>query len=465
VTSPLDVASPLDQARAVADTVLYEGYLLYPYRASSAKNQVRWQFGVLGPPAAVAGSSEPAGLRAQCVLDAEPEATLTIYLRFLQLQARRVQALDGTAVRELRAGTASWLSWDEAVPHEIELGPLSLAELTSGCTLPVRVPANEECEQLSDGSEPVGTLLRRRAELLGALSLHATDADTAGLRRLELSLDNRTPGRPADRDAASALSFLSAHLLLVAGHARFVSLVDPPQAARAALAGCRSERCWPVLAAADDDILLVSPIILEDHPRLAEQSRGALFDSTEIDEILTLRVMTMTDAEKAEARATDPHAAAIIDRCDAMTAEDLQQLHGILRDPRALDVPTWSDGSAWNDGSVWNDAGGKPWWDPGVDAAVDPERDAVLIGGVRVSRGSRVRVRPRRRADAQDMFFAGRWATVAAVYADVDGNEHVAVVLSDDPRADPSDWYGRYLYFAPDELEPEARAAKTIEEV
>ena len=38
------------RARAIADAVLYEGYLLYPYRATSAKNQSRWQFGVVGPP-------------------------------------------------------------------------------------------------------------------------------------------------------------------------------------------------------------------------------------------------------------------------------------------------------------------------------------------------------------------------------------------------------------------------------
>ena len=78
---------------------------------------------------------------------------------------------------------------------------------------------------------------------------------------------------------------------------------------------------------------------LADHPlrppEIAEQSAGALFDSTEIDEILTLRVMTITDDEKAAARATDPRAAAIIDRCDAMTPAELQQLHGVLRDPHA----------------------------------------------------------------------------------------------------------------------------------
>jgi hypothetical protein len=187
--------------------------------------------------------------------------------------------------------------------------------------------------------------------------------------------------------------------------------------------------------------VLGAPIILYDHPEVAEQSPGALYDSTEIDEILTLRVMTMTDAEKAEARATDPRAQAIVDRCDAMSAADLQRLHGGRRDARDAEPATF-------------DTGDVPWWDPAADAEVSPETDAVVIAGVRVAKGSLVRVHPSRRADAQDLFFAGQEARVTAVVADVDGDVHVAVVLVDDPAADLHDWYGRYFYFAPDELEP-----------
>ena len=102
----------------------------------------------------------------------------------------------------------------------------------------------------------------------------------------------------------------------------------------------------------------------------------------------------------------------------------------------------------------WFDTGGQPWWDPTVDERVQPEVDAVVIDGVSVSKGSLVRVHPRRRADAQDLFFADQVARVTAVLGDVDGGLHVALVLVDDPAADLHDWYGRYLYFAPDELEP-----------
>jgi hypothetical protein len=94
------------------------------------------------------------------------------------------------------------------------------------------------------------------------------------------------------------------------------------------------------------------------------------------------------------------------------------------------------------------------WWDPLADNAVQPEIDAVLVNGVRVTRGSHVRLRPSRRADAQDLFYSGKTARVTSVHEDVDGNQHVAVVVDDDPAADLHEWYGRYLYFAPDEVEP-----------
>ncbi|MDQ6716098.1 MAG: hypothetical protein M3Z83_08315, partial [Actinomycetota bacterium] len=190
-------------------------------------------------------------------------------------------------------------------------------------------------------------------------------------------------------------------------------------------------------------------------------------------------VMTMTDEEKAQARATDPRAAAIIDRCDDMTATDLQQLHGILRDPYApalrspgspagppsadpftdamfptISTPAGRVMDARDAGRPGFDTGDVPWWDPAADASVQPGVDAVVIDGVTVARGSAVRVHPSRRADAQDLFFAGQDARVTAVLSDVDGEVHVAVVLVDDPAADMHEWYGRYLYFSPDELEP-----------
>jgi hypothetical protein len=196
-------------------------------------------------------------------------------------------------------------------------------------------------------------------------------------------------------------------------------------------------------------VVLSSPISLYDHPEIAPESPGDLFDATEIDEILSLRTMALTDEEKAEARATDGRAAAIIDRVDAMPGEVLERLHGAIRYLRTV------TGEDVDDIPVIPEVPSAPWWDPGADASVSPDTDCVMVAGVAVSRGSRVRLQPgTRRTDAQDMFLAGRTARVEAVLFDVDGEQYMAVTLDDDPGADLHVSHGRFLYFHPDEVAP-----------
>ena len=502
----------IEAARAVADAVLYEGYLLYPYRASSAKNRSRWQFGVLGPPFASASAfGEPPGMAMQCLLT--PGGHVTVHLRFLHLQVRVVERPAGPglveAVPAVTVDGETILSWDEAVEHEITLPPFTGPPLD----FPVTVPGFASVEPLPAGA---GRIARRRWPLTARVLVNA--APDGDLLRLTVTVTNEHPDPVADKESTARHSLLGTHLLLEATGASFVSLVDPPPPFAAAAARCHQDRCWPVLAGTNA-LLLGAPIILYDHPQIAAESPGPLFDLTEIDEILTLRVMTMTDDEKAEARATDPRARAIIDRCDALTPTDLQKLHGARRpdptpppsspaphDDTVVPSPTQLSApprplapspdrapgskvlaalgggevpaSSWDrvsGGEVLASFGGgevpasfrdrapvddvpvfgeAPWWDPAADASVDPARDTVDVGGVLVGRDSLVRLRPTRRADAQDLFLAGRLARVTAVLSDVDGGTHVAVVLTDDPAADLDDWYGRYYYFAPDELEP-----------
>ncbi len=430
------------RARAVADAVLYEGYLLYPYRANSRKNQSRWQFGVLGPQGAEdAGIGENDMLSAQVLVQPRGDASVSGIVRFLHLQHRSAERTlgDGTfePVDELVASPRSWLSWDEAVECEVPLGLIPLTSLPR--TVDISIPAGIDIEDV-DG----GRLVRSRQQLRGQIAVSAEP--DAELLRLTFEVRNTAP--PAvGKEEAIAASMIGAHLLVEVTNGQFVSLLEPPPSAVDAAAKCRQHRCFPVLAGplGDHDLVLVSPIILYDHPEIAEQSEGALYDSTEIDEILTLRVKTMTDEEKAQARATDPRAAQIIDRCDSMSPEAMLNLHGVLRNPHATsDEP----------GLIPEVPEGIEWWDPLADNAVRPDIDAVLVNGIRVTRGSRVRLRPSRRADAQDLFFADRVARVTSVHEDVDGDQHVGVVLEDDPAADLHDWYGRYLYFAPDEVEP-----------
>jgi hypothetical protein len=453
----------LDQVRAIADAVLYEGYLLYPYRASSSKNQSRWHFGVLGPPRASAASfAEEPAMSLQCLLESPDDScgagSATVRLRFLQLQVRSVERLEGEnhlPVEELVVDGRSVLSWDEAVECEIPLPAYAVAAAFAGGGQPtvrttVDVPGGEEIEPVVDSTgTTVGRIARRRFPLCAAVVVGAEPDE--GFARVTVSVENTHPDDVHRKEDAIRSSLIGTHVLVVAEGARFVSLLDPSEAASHAAARCVQRRCFPVLVGppGSRDVVLGSPIILYDHPEIAEQSAGALFDSTEIDEILTLRVMTMTDAEKAEARATDARAAEVIDRCDRMSPETLRDLHGVLRDPHGRPASPAADpaGSGFDTGDV-------PWWDPAADESARPQVDSVVIAGVNVARGSLVRVHPSRRADAQDLFFAGQVARVNAVLSDVDGGTHVALVLVDDPAADMHEWYGRYFYFAPEELEP-----------
>jgi hypothetical protein len=435
------VTASWDRVRTIADAVLYEGYLLYPYRASSSKNQSRWQFGVLGPPgAAEEGMGEDDTLSAQFLVDVP--AALTVVVRFLQLQRRQAERDIGGGhfepADELTTASGSWLTWDEATECELSFGPFELGDPMQRRTLPVIAPAGTDIEPV-DG----GRLVRTRQEVRATLTVGVERDDE--LLRVTIAVRN-TGAAAADKGSAIATSLIGTHVITEIVGGEFISLLEPSDDAVAAAARCKQHRCFPVLAGrpGERDLLLISPIILYDHPEVAQESGGALYDSTEIDEILTLRVMTMTDEEKAQARATDPLAAQIIDRCDGMSPEDMLGLHGVLRTPRTDATPRL----------IPEVPDGVDWWDPLADNAVQPDVDAVLVNGVRVMRGSRVRLHPSRRADAQDIFFAGKVAHVTSVHEDVEGHQHVGVVVDDDPAADLHDWYGRYLYFAPDEIEP-----------
>jgi hypothetical protein len=450
--SPSRTTDRFAVARTVADAVLYEGYVLYPYRASARKNQLRWQFGVLVPPAhAAAGDSERSSLRTEVVVDPGADATLHVRVRCLQVQHRAVEApsdepggfVPAAAVEvdgEMR------VPWDEAVEHEIDLPPVRLLPLDqAGVEHAFELPGGDEIEVLHSAAGALaGRLVRRRDAVQGAVRVVTTWADGVGaLLKVTVAVENRTawsdPG--ADRDAMIRHSLVAVHTLLAVGDGTFVSLLDPPDLAAVAVADCANDGTFPVLIGneGDADVMLSSPIILYDHPAVAPESEGDFCDATEIDEILALRVLTLTDEEKAEARGTDARAASIIDRCDDMPPEVWARLHGAIRSLRPAADPSTGDEQL-------------PWWDPGVDAEVDPWTDTTWIGGVEVGKGRRVRLEPSRRADAHDLFLAGRTGTVAGVFRDVDGAEHLAVTLDDDPASELYAWQGRFYYFHPDEV-------------
>jgi hypothetical protein len=480
----------LADARQVADAILYEGYLLYPYRSSARKNQSRFQFGVLMPPAyRGVDDCEPSASQTECLLECPEDAKVTVIARFLHLQRRQVEAASGgegfRAVASVQVDDAEVITWDEAAEREHRATAPIAALLTGGVDAAFEVPGSESTEMLTDRrGRTVGRLVRRQAPLTGMVRLRAERLPGPyGALRVRVGIENHTsPDGPLRRrEDGLRLALIATHALIHVPGGRFLSLTDPPEWAAPYAAACTNTATWPVLAGPEEcrELVLSSPVILYDHPQIAAESAGELFDSTEIDEILTLRTLALTDGEKREARATDPRAAALLDRLDGMPPEMLERMHGAIRylgspgetgagqpgaggpgagplGPGPVGRGPVGTGQPGTGGpAVGPQDRSVPWWDPGSDTSVSPETDHILIQGVRVARGSRVCMRPgARRADAQDLFLTGRSALVEAVLHDVDGNVHLAVTPEDDPAADLQRNHGRFLYFAPDEVDP-----------
>ncbi|HSS49083.1 MAG TPA: hypothetical protein VLX28_09055 [Thermoanaerobaculia bacterium] len=447
-------------AQKVADAVLYEGYVLYPYRASSSKNKVRFQWGVVAPcDYSQAGGSEPWEMQTECLVepgDPGRPPRIDFKVRCLQLQERLVEEATGPEtfrpVELLHVGDELLVAWDEGIEQELEIGGINLRDLAQEGTerrIAFDLPGGSEAEELLSPEPPnavCGRLVRRRWAISAVLRLSAEKADE--YLRLRVRIENRTPvAEGMEREEALRRSLVSAHTLLAVRDGRFVSLLDPPPAAAQAVAGCVNLHTWPVLAGPEGsgDVVLSSPIILYDHPAIAPESPDDLCDATEIDEILTLRIMTLTDEEKREARGTDPRARRIVDRADAIPDEILERLHGAVRSLRTVEpgpptvapeIPGWEE--------FLNPPGETP-----------PEEASLTIADVLVGKGTRVRLRPSRRADSMDFFLAGRDARVTGIYRDVEDACYVAVTLQDDdPTGDLHEATGRFFYFYPDEIEP-----------
>ncbi len=311
-----------DPVRRIADAVLYEGYVLWPYRRSALKNQRRWTFGGVYPEAHSArrgGIDDPCELRAEVLL--EGDARVEVAVRFLHVVRRQVMR-GGEPVDELEAGGERHLSWEEAVEREIAF------DLPDGGAA-IDVPAGSETETLAEE----GAIVRSWRALAGSVRTEVAEL-SPGLRRIGVRVRNASPFDGGDREAALLQTFCSTHAVLRATGGAFVSLTDPPPEHAQAAADCVNEGVWPVIAGdpGDRSTLLASPIILEDHPRIAPESPGDLFDGGEIDQMLVLNILSLTEEERRDMRDADPRTREILERTEALSPEELMRLHGAIRE-------------------------------------------------------------------------------------------------------------------------------------
>jgi len=371
-----------DGLEALLESLLWEGYALYPYTPGATKNATPTPFGIVYPPAYAATlASTFDHLELRCVVRAPADAVLSAEVRFLQAagerhraQARRVE-LSGAMAGALAGRPAS---------KEVSVGGLAM-----GLALETRrLPAESEYEVV-------------------------------------LRVDNLTlVSSGLDRAGALARSLISTHPVLRVTGGRFVSALERP---------CASVNTFPVLATDGDDVMVGAAIVLPDHPRLAPESLGGLFDSTEIEEALLLHVRTLSDGERDAIERQDPAVRQMVARAASATAADIVSLHGRveLRDPVTLEPPS------------------EP---PGL---TDPRAgDSVLdVGDRTFRRGGKVVIRPGPDADIQARMLDGRRATIERIFTDYDGKAHLGLTIDDDPGQELMRETGRYLYFFAPELE------------
>jgi hypothetical protein len=326
----------------IANAVLYEGFMLYPYRKSSVKNQQRWHFGTLGP-------ADRQMMQTECLVEGREATLIDVKIRFLQDDIEREVLLSGIA-----SGKPS------------QRHPFSFAAIE------------------------------------GAVEIESIAVDEQVFRFTVRILN---PGKAP---------MLSTHTLLAVRDGAFLSLLDPPEEYRAAAASCANIATWPVLAGAEGErsLMLSSPIILYDYPQIAPESAGDFFDGTEIDEILTLRVLTLSDEEKQEVRAGDDRARGILDRTEALPQEAFAKMHGAIRGLRKASKLQFRE-------------------------------------------GDRVRLHPRKKADIFDIALDGKIAIVESVERDFEDNIHLAVTVEDDPGRDfgVARQIGHRFFFGPEEVE------------
>ncbi len=425
----------IEQIREIADAILYEGYLLYPYRHSSIKNRQRWMFGIVSPQAVTGVARDAWRMQTQCMLVGDAATRLDVRVRFLHILERAPRTPEPAyhqsashAIETIETPrSTSFEFWEEGIPREVSTLDVALDDLLN---MERRIEINIPDGELEDEQDPLA--IRHQQAIMGVVILKA---EPVGERvyRLTVRIENTARGDAQQNAILQAL--VSTHTLLQIRQGAFVSQLEPPDEFSALVQECQNLSTWPVLIGDEGqtDAMLSSPIILYDYPRIAPESVGTLFDGTEIDEILTLRILTLTDEEKREMREADARTRDLLERTEALSAEQLLKLHGVIRSLKPIDQAQES-------------------MEPTEPAA--PEEVAVTNGTVRAR--DRVRLHPKARADAFDILLNGKTARVEEIKQDFEERCYLVVTLDDDPGREQEDERvlpGHRFFFYPQEIE------------
>ena len=346
----------LEQVKEIADAVLFEGYLLYPYRQSALKNRTRWTFGVVYPReySEANGGFDPWTMHTECLVEGQlDDISLDITIRFLHLLVRTVVQPEPVKDDRLDENASEWSlasrltnePLQEGMEREVSVLSVSLRELLHDPRrVAIEFPASRTVilsatKDLNPTNAAATEIVREQQAIKGAFILAAEQLGK-NVFRLSVEIENTTPETgtvTSRRDVVLLQSFVSTHTILQVYQGSFISLLEPPEELQTFARECQNLRTWPVLVGKEGerDVMMSSPIILYDYPQIAPESPGALFDGGEIDEILSLRIMTLTDEEKEQMR-QDERTREILERTESLTPEQFMKLHGAIRDLRPI---------------------------------------------------------------------------------------------------------------------------------
>jgi hypothetical protein len=436
----------------IAEAVLYEGYILYPYRASSRKNRQRFTFGRVYPQAygEAQNGAEAFAMQTECLLRSQGERpTLEVRVRFLHPLARSVGLLSepvpelpadiGTSsfsiVPELRVDNKLYQTWQEAVEREIRPDHRFLdSGADQAWSLPFHFSSSLVFDSIHNGqNQVIGAIIRRQRSVEGTIDI-AVRPLAGDVFKISVKVENHTPLTELELNQQEEVvmrTFASTHTILESARGEFLSLMDPPPAYVEASKTCSNIGTWPVLVGKKGEAvaMLSSPIILYDYPEIAQESPGEFFDGTEIDEILTLRVLAMTDQEKWEMSQGDEHARRILHRTEELPEEAFWQMHGTIRDRQFSS---------------------EDFFDPKT------RLEHVTVNGTDLKIGHRVQIRPKGRADVMDLALEGKIAVIESIEQDAENRVHLALVLDEDPGKDLGMLRqpGHRFFYGVDEVEP-----------
>ena len=443
--------SPVDK---IANAVLYEGYILYPYRASSRKNRQRFTFGRIYPQAysEAQNGAEPFAMQTECLLRRRCEMpTVQVRVRFLHPMARAIGLLsapvpelpanlepgDLSLVPELRIGDRLYQTWQETVEREVQSSqPLPDNLVAQTVSLPFHFSSSLAFDPIHDcQNQVVGAIIRRQQSLEGTIKIGVQTVDRE-VFKISVTVANHTPVSECDLNQQEEVllrTFASTHTILELDRGEFLSLLDLPEAYAEVTATCLNIGTWPVLVGEEEKgeagAMLSSPIILYDYPQIAPESPGEFFDGTEIDEILALRVLTMTDQEKWEMSQVDEHARQILTRTEALPKEEFWKMHGTIRGNRFSS---------------------EDFFDPNT------RLESVSVNGTDLKVGHHVRIRPQGRADVIDLALEGKIALIESIEQDAENRVYLALVLEEDPGKDLGMLRqpGHRFFYGSNEVEP-----------